>query len=65
MYEVLVNCLLKLAQKKVWLGEMTIAIAVDLGHKATNKQTNKNQLQCPKSADLDHNSIFKSGYILV
>ena len=31
--EVLVNCLFKLAQEKVWLGAMTIA--VDLGCKAT------------------------------
>ena len=38
MHEVLVNCLFKLAQEKVWLGELTVA--VDLGRKAT-KQTNK------------------------
>ena len=36
VHEVLVNCLFKLAQEKVWLGELTIA--VDLGRKAT-KQT--------------------------
>ena len=39
MHEVLVNCLFKLAQEKVWLGELTIA--VDLGRKAI-KQTKKN-----------------------
>ena len=38
MHDVLVYCLFKLAQEKVWLGELTIA--VDLGRKAT-KQTNK------------------------
>ena len=38
MHEVLVNCLLKLAQEKVWLGEVTIA--VDFGCKQQNKQTN-------------------------
>ena len=43
VHEVLVNCLFKLAQEKVWLGELTVpamTIAVDLGRKAT-KQTNK------------------------
>ena len=37
MHEVLVNCLFKLAQEKVWLGELTPAmtIDVDLGRKAT------------------------------
>ena len=43
MHEVLVNCLLKLATEKVWLGELrpsSMTIAVDLGRKAT-KQTNK------------------------
>ena len=40
MHEVLVNCLLKLAQEIMWLGELTIA--VDLGRKATtNKQKKK------------------------
>ena len=34
----LVNCLFKRAQEKVWLGELTIA--VDLGRRAS-KQTNK------------------------
>ena len=47
--EVLVNCLFKLAQEKVRLDELTMAIAVDLGLKAT-KQTNKgvvsNTKQC-------------------
>ena len=37
MHEVLANYLFKLAQEKVLLGELTIA--VDLGRKAT-KQTN-------------------------
>ena len=47
MHELLVNCLFKLAQEKVWLGELTaITIAVDLGRKAT-KQTNK-QTKRPK-----------------
>ena len=49
VHEVLVNCLFKLAQEKVWLGELTVpnmTIAVDLGRKAT-KQTNKYQMrQC-------------------
>ena len=42
VHELLVNCLFKLAQVKVWLGELTapMTIAVDLGRKAT-KQTNK------------------------
>ena len=41
MHEALVNCLFKLAQEKVWLGDLTImTISVDLGCKAT-KQTNK------------------------
>ena len=47
MHEVLVNCLLKLAQEKVWLGELTVpamTIAVDLGRKAT-KQTNRLQVE--------------------
>ena len=35
MHEVLLNCFFKLAQEKVWLGELT---AVDLGREAT-KQT--------------------------
>ena len=39
VHEVLVNCLIKLAQEKVWLGELTMTIAVYLGRKAT-KQTN-------------------------
>ena len=41
MHEVLVNCLFKLAQEKVWLGELTVpamTIDVDLSRKAT-KQT--------------------------
>ena len=39
--EVLVNCLFKLAQEKVWLGELTVpTITVDFGRKAI-KQTNK------------------------
>ena len=40
MHEVLINCLFKLAQENVWLGELAMTIAVDLGRKAT-KQTNK------------------------
>ena len=43
VHEVLVNCLFKLAQEKVWLGELTVpamTITVDLGYKETN-QTNK------------------------
>ena len=46
VHEVLVNCLFKLAQEKVWLGELTVTpdrhamtIAVDLGHKATKQTT--------------------------
>ena len=39
MHEELVDCLFKLAQEKVWLGELIVTIAVDLGGKAT-KQTN-------------------------
>ena len=38
MHEVLVDCMFKLTQEKVWLGEPAMAIAVDLGRKAT-KQT--------------------------
>ena len=38
MHEVLVNCLFKLDQEKVWLGDLIVA--VDLERKAT-KQTNK------------------------
>ena len=48
MHEVLVNCLFKFAQEKVWLGELTVqsmTIAVDLGRKAT-KQTNNDFLAC-------------------
>ena len=47
VHKVLVNCLFKLAQEKVWLGELTVqtmTIAVDFGRKATKqtlKQTNK------------------------
>ena len=42
MDEVLVNCLFKLAQEKVWLGEHpTMTIAVDLGRKATKQTKNK------------------------
>ena len=46
VHEVLVNCLFKLAQEKVWLGtdRPAMIIAVELGCKATkqtNKQTNK------------------------
>ena len=37
MQEVLVNCLFKLAQEKVWLGELTIA--VDWDGKQQNKKT--------------------------
>ena len=46
MHKVLVNCLFKLAQEKVWLGELTVSpmtIAVDLGRKAT-KQTKTKML---------------------
>ena len=46
VHKVLVNCLFKLAQEKVWLGELTVqqmTIAVDLGRKAT-KQTNKTNI---------------------
>ena len=41
MHEVLVNRLFKLAQEKVWLVELTLALtlAVDLGRKTT--KTNK------------------------
>ena len=42
MHEVLVNHLLKLAQEKVWLGELTVpamTIAVDWDVKQQNKQT--------------------------
>ena len=38
VHEVLVNCLFKLAQEKVWLGELTV-IAVDWDVKQQNKQT--------------------------
>ena len=44
VHEVLVYCLFKLAQEKIvvrWTDHPAMAIAVDLGHKAT-KQTNKN-----------------------
>ena len=37
VHKVLVNCLFKLVQEKVWLGELTVA--VDLGRKATKKKT--------------------------
>ena len=42
MPEVLVNRLFKLAQEKVWLGELTpvMTIAVDWDVKQQNKQTN-------------------------
>ena len=40
MHEVLVNCLFKLAQENVWLGELTM-IAVDLGRKATKQNKPK------------------------
>ena len=46
VHKVLVNCLFKLAQEKVWIGELTVppsTIAVDLGRKAT-KQTNNTLL---------------------
>ena len=47
MHEVLVSCLFKLAQEKVWLGELTvrsaITIAVDLRSKAS-KIKNKNKV---------------------
>ena len=36
VHKVLVNCLFKLVQEKVWLGELTVA--VDLGRKATKKK---------------------------
>ena len=39
VHKVLVNRLFKLAQEKVWIGELTIAVALDL--KQLNKQTNK------------------------
>ena len=41
VHEVLVNCLFKLAQEKVWLGETdrsVMTIAVDLGRKATKQK---------------------------
>ena len=45
---VLVNCLFKLAQEKVWLGELTVrpamTIAVDLGRKATKHTKIQGQL---------------------
>ena len=45
VHEVLVNCLFKLAQEKVWLGERpTMTIAVYFGRKAT-KQTNEKSVQ--------------------
>ena len=50
-HQVLVNCLFKLFQEKVWLPTMTIA--VDLGHKAT-KQTNKYD----KCHLLSHSLVF-------
>ena len=67
VHKVLVNCLFKLAQEKVWLGELThrpaITIAVDLGRKAT-KQTNKegsvglkNLLQSKDSCHPDVNQL--------
>ena len=41
LHEVLANCLFKLAQENMWLGDRpAMTIAVDLGRKAT-KQTNK------------------------
>ena len=49
MREVLVNCLFKLAQEKVWLGELdrpAMTIAVDLGRKAT-KQTGSQVIISP------------------
>ena len=53
MHEVLVNCLFKLAQEKVWLSELTVA--VDLGRKAT-KQTNKPLLFEEKIIDIQRNN---------
>ena len=46
MREVLVNCLFKLAQEKVWLGELTVrpSIAIDLGSKATKQTKTKHPL---------------------
>ena len=45
MHKVLVNCLFKLAQEKVWLGELTVptmTIAIDLGRKAAKQKNVKN-----------------------
>ena len=55
MHEVLVNCLFKLAQEKMWLGELTIA--VDLGRKAT-KETKTKSKTIPKAQ-----GISPTGYI--
>ena len=57
--EVLVNCLFKLAQEKVWLGELTVPImpiAVGLERQAT-KQTNKQTI--PMSKDTQARKIYK------
>ena len=39
MHEVLVNCLFKLAQEKVWLGTLTMTIAVDMGQQGIKQQS--------------------------
>ena len=40
VHKLLVNCLFKLAQEKVWLGDPAMTIAVDWDVKQQNKQTN-------------------------
>ena len=56
MHEVPVNCLFKLAQEKVWLGHLTIA--VDFGRKAKIKK-NKNKKKTKKQKTKKH-SPYKS-----
>ena len=50
---ILVNRLYKLAQEKVWLDELAMTLAADLGRKAT-KQTNKT-----KTLRLQNQEMYK------
>ena len=50
VHEVLVNCLVKLAQEKVWLGELTVlTIAVDLEVRNQTKTNQRFRIKDPGS----------------
>ena len=50
VHKVMVNCLVKLTQKKVWLGDLTnMTIAVDWDVKHQTKQTMKTNVLSPYS----------------